>query len=826
MTPEYKPSQLESRWQSLWQKENVYSADHNRDGPPAYIVDMFPYPSGDSMHVGHPRGYVATDVYSRVKRMQGYRVLHPMGWDAFGLPAEETAIANQEYPSITVERNIEKFKSQLVRLGLGYDWSREVNTTSPDYYKHTQTIFLEIFKRGLAYYKTSTVNWCPELGTVLANEDVVDGLSERGEHPVLQQPMRQWTLGITQYASRLVDDLELLPQWPDKVKNAQRSWIGKSSGHEFSFATSVNIEIPVYTTKLETLMGVTFIALSPDSELAKRILTSAQNKDEIAAYIEESKRRSDRERLISKEKSGVRVHGVHAQHPITRESIPIIVADYVLSGVGSGAVMGVPAHDERDADTANLFNFPIVEVVTDTYLKNSGELTGLSIKEAREKIVDETGAVSVTRFKMRDWIFSRQRFWGEPFPIVWVEGLSAYEKLKAGNTKEWLPDQAVSYAHNGLDYFAVPVLPEYLSAVQLPIVDSYKHTGEPSGPLAAIDSWVHAFICPDTGRISSYAEEGMIPCQRETNTMPQWAGSSWYWLRYMDPANKDLPFSPESAEEWGPVTVYAGADHAVAHLIYARFWHKVLFDCGYVSFPEPFMRLEFLGYVLAADGSKISKRKGNSRNPDDVIDDVGADSFRLYELAIGPFEKAVPWIDDNLQGQKRFLDRLWRFCKKVLEANVAESSPEIEYYLNSCIKKVTNDVELFKFNTAVSSLMIFVNEAEKLDLSTLDLGRFVQVLAPFAPHFSEEIWCELGQSFSVHHTSWPSVNHSALVRDTVLIPIQINGKKRSEISVSVDASEETVKQLVLDDKHVIAWIEGKEVKRFIYVPQQIVNLVI
>lgn len=829
----FDPKKFEKKWQENWEESQIYKAEENSDKPTSFVADMFPYPSGSSMHVGHPRGYVATDVYSRFKRMNGFNVLHPMGWDAFGLPAEETAIENKEYPSITVERNIKTFKKQLQMLGLSYDWSREINTTDPEYYKQTQRLFLEFFKRGLAVNQTVPVNWCPELGTVLANEDIVNGKSERGGFPVFQMPMRQWVLLITKYADRLVDDLDLLPAWPDKVKNAQRAWIGKSEGYEFAFETSAGVSVPVFTTKLETLSGASFIVLAPENELVPQLLQHASNTKEVADYIEQAKQKTDLDRQVDTTKTGVVLEGVTAINKLTGAQIPVVVADYVLASYGTGAVMAVPDKDERDAEMAEVLGLPIPLVDT----KDLEDPTATNLKLS--KLVN---AQTMKRYKIRDWVFSRQRFWGEPFPIVWVQGKEAYEKIaQSSNIKPWLPEDAVTYTNEtGDTYFAVPVIPEFLNSMQLPKVKSYEPTGTLEGPLAGIPEWVNAFINTETGEISSEAKsqnsdspsnsENWIPVTRETNTMPQWAGSSWYWLRYMDPHNSAEPFSKDSAKFWGPVNVYSGADHAVAHLIYARFWHKVMMDAGMVDFPEPFLRLEFLGYILATDGTKISKRKGNSRSPEDVVAEVGADAFRVYEMFIGPFEKPAPWNDNDLIGSRRFLERVWKLVETVVAANKKSqvvTDEQAEIALHTAIEKVTNDIESFKFNTAIASLMICLNELSSSNVSLEDLKKFVQLIAPFAPHMAEELWESLNESAgSIHQTSWPEFNAEILKSNQIELPIQVNGKHRADISVPKDISEAELKPLVLAHANIQKHLEGKEPKKFIYVQGRIINLVV
>ncbi len=824
---EYDPGKIEKKWQQKWQNEGIYLVDVLSGKPPCFVIDMFPYPSGSSMHVGHPRGYVATDVYSRFKRMNGFNVLHPMGWDAFGLPAEETAIQNKEYPTATVHRNILKFKEQLIMLGIGYDWSREINTTDPAYYIHTQRIFLEFFRRGLALNNTVPVNWCPELGTVLANEDIVNGKSERGDHPVFQRPMRQWILAITKYADRLIDDLDKLPRWPEKVKNAQRNWIGRSEGHEFEFLTDTGVSIPVFTTRIETVPGATFIGLAPESDLLNKIMPYVSNAVEVRQYVEMSDQKTSLDRQVSNQKTGVVLKGLNAINPITGFLIPVIVTDYVLSSYGTGAIMGVPAHDNRDNDLAKAFGIPIIEVVENELIINAASLNGKTVADARKEIAERVDAKTQKRYKIRDWVFSRQRFWGEPFPIVWIEGRDRYEIIAKGPVGPWLPTQPVFYIEGSVEYFAVPVLPQFLGAMRLPQVDSYESTGTMEGPLAGIDEWVNAFLNPDTGEVLNHSGGvGWFSVRRETNTMPQWAGSSWYWLRYMDPQNEEAPFSKESSEYWGPVNLYAGADHAVAHLIYARFWHKVMQDAGMVDFPEPFERLEFLGYILAADGTKISKRKGNSRTPEEVVEQVGADAFRLYEMAIGPFEKAIPWNDNGLVGARRFLDRVWRLGEVVLEKNVEISDPIVLSSIHKAIKKVGDDIEAFKFNTAVSSLMICLNEIQDKNVSILDFKSYIALLAPFAPHVAEEIWSKYKGGKLVHASSWPKADRNLVMEDVVVLPIQINGKHRSEVRISVDTDEKAIKEMALQDPVIQKHLLGKELKKIVYVPSRIINIVV
>jgi leucyl-tRNA synthetase len=821
----FEPHSFERKWQQKWEKQGIHRVDDTKRRPKCFVMDMFPYPSGSSMHVGHPRGYVATDVYSRFKRMQGFDVLHPMGWDAFGLPAEETAIANNEYPAATVSRNIDKFRAQLTMLGLGYDWSREINTTDPGYYRHTQRIFLEFFRRGLAGNTVVPVNWCPALGTVLANEDIVDGKSERGGHPVYQTPMRQWVLAITKYADRLLNDLDLLPEWPDRIKNAQRNWIGRSEGHELRFATSALVSVEVFTTSIETLFGVTFLALAPDSDLTRNLKKFAVNEVEIDAYIESLAQTSKLHRQTTSS-GAVMLASVYATHPLNGAQIPIVIADYVLASYGTGAVMGVPAHDERDAQLAYSLDLPVVPVLDGGLLINSGSFDGKHAQEARSGIAEAVEATSRVRYKIRDWTFSRQRFWGEPFPIVWIAGHENFRAVAHGEVAQWLPEEPISHEADGVEYFAVPVLPAYLDAMRLPIVAAYRPTGNLDGPLAGIDQWVNAFIDPATGRIENTPEHGgWIPVRRETNTMPQWAGSSWYWLRYMDPHNDRLPFSQEAMQQWGQVDVYAGADHAVAHLIYARFWHKVMYDAGMVDFAEPFKRLEFLGHILAADGSKISKRSGNSRSPEEVVREVGADAFRLYEMFIGPFEKAIPWSDEGLTGTRRFLERTWSTARRVIDENAPTSETSALKALHRTLNKVGDDIEKFRFNTAVATLMSCLNEVQHRTISARDFSLFLFALAPFAPHITEEIWSSIGQPESIHLMPWPEANIELLHDEFITLPVQVNGKLRGNVVVKRDILETDLRTLSLNHAEVSTYVTERTLKKFIYVPGRIVNLV-
>jgi leucyl-tRNA synthetase len=613
------------------------------------------------------------------------------------------------------------------------------------------------------------------------------------------------------------------------VKNAQRAWIGKSEGYEFAFETSAGVSVSVFTTKLETLSGATFIVLAPENELVAKLLEHASNSAEVTSYIEQAKQKTDLDRQVDTTKTGVVISGVTATNKLTGAQIPIVVADYVLSSYGTGAVMAVPDQDERDKEMAEVLNLPVTPV---------DEKDLADAPQTNIKFASLVNAETKKRYKIRDWVFSRQRFWGEPFPIVWVKGIENYEKIsQSSNIKQWLPQEAVTYTNEaGEEFFAVPVIPEFLDSMQLPKVKSYEPTGTLEGPLAGIPEWVNASLNIETGEVKNQNEvspadsENWIAVNRETNTMPQWAGSSWYWLRYMDPHNSAEPFSKQSAKFWGPVDVYSGADHAVAHLIYARFWHKVMQDAGMVDFPEPFLRLEFLGYILATDGTKISKRKGNSRSPEDVVEEVGADAFRVYEMFIGPFEKPAPWNDNDLIGSRRFLERVWNLVETVVKANAkgeVKTDESAEIALHTAIEKVTSDIESFKFNTAIASLMICLNELSNSNVSLEDLKKFIQLVAPFAPHMAEELWKLTDESAqSIHLSQWPAVNSEILKSNKIELPIQVNGKHRGDITVSKDISEAELKPLVLAHENIQKYLEGKEPKKFIYVQGRIVNLVV
>ena len=842
----YPFDQIEPKWQAIWDERQIFhapnSGEKNFDSrkPKFYVLDMFPYPSGAGLHVGHPEGYTATDIIARYKRMRGFNVLHPMGWDAFGLPAEQYAIKSGQHPAVTTRENVAKFKSQLKRIGFSYDWQREINTTDPGYFKWTQWIFLQIYNswfnpktnkaepiktyRGknpdevrLAYVADVPVNWCPELGTVLANEEVVDGKSEVGGFPVVRRPMRQWMLRITAFAERLINELEGL-DWPEGIKLLQRNWIGRSEGAEIDFKIeNQDAKIRVFTTRPDTLYGGTFLVLAPEHSLVDLIVTEEQW-PAVRAYREKTARKSDLERAeLTKEKTGV-FTGAYAVNPANSKKIPIWIADYVLLGYGTGAIGGVPAHDERDLEFAKKFDLPIVEVVQPTGKEpaigftgegiaiNSPIINGLTSAQAKRKIaawLEERGqGKRAINYKLRDWLFSRQRYWGEPFPIVW-------ESEADGQHRK----------HRALDQTELPVVP--------PPLEDYKPTGTGEPPLAKAKDWIR------------YSKEAA----RETNVMPQWAGSCWYYLRFCDPWN-DKRFVGEKAEKYwmggpkpGGVDLYVGGtEHAVLHLLYARFWHKVLFDLGYVSKPEPFQRLVNQGIILGEDNQKMSKSRGNIVNPDDVIEQYGADAFRCYEMFMGPLEQMKPWSMRGVEGIARFLARVWRLMMSENQAGKWELSSAVQdvdltkaqqKILHATIKKVTGDIESLSFNTAISQMMIFVNAfttAESIPLSAMQT--FLILLNPFAPHLSSELWENLKLPGQITEQPWPGYDEKFLIEDEVEIVIQVNGKVRDRMNMSIQASEEELKAAALANPKIQQLIAGKIVQKTVIVPKKLVNIVV
>ncbi|GGH87758.1 leucyl-tRNA synthetase [Pullulanibacillus pueri] len=802
----YDHRKIEKKWQSYWAEHKTFSTNTDSEKDKYYVLDMFPYPSGAGLHVGHPEGYTATDILARFKRMQGYEVLHTIGWDAFGLPAEQYALDTGNNPREFTNHNINNFRRQLKSLGFSYDWEREINTTDPEYYKWTQWIFLKLYEKGLAYIDEVPVNWCPALGTVLANEEVIDGKSERGGHPVVRKPMKQWMLKITEYAERLLNDLDKV-DWPEHIKEMQRNWIGKSEGAEITFdVEGFDEKITVFSTRPDTLYGATYVVLAPEHALVDKI-TTPERAETVDIYRREVQSKSDLERTeLSKEKTGVFTGG-YAINPVNGEKLPIWIADYVLITYGSGAIMAVPAHDERDWEFAKKFELPIVEVVSggnvdqaayteDGIHVNSGFLDGLGKKEAIDQMIDWLEAHKAgerkTTYRLRDWLFSRQRYWGEPIPILHLED---------GTIK--------------------PV-PEEELPLTLPEMEEIKPSGTGESPLALAEDWVNT-IDPETG----------MKARRETNTMPQWAGSCWYYLRFIDPKNKEVLADPDKLKKWLPVDVYiGGAEHAVLHLLYARFWHKVLFDVGVVPTEEPFQKLFNPGMILGENNEKMSKSKGNVVNPDDIVHAYGADSLRLYEMFMGPLDASIAWSNEGLDGARRFLDRVWRLLvteEGTLSAKVKETvdvSEEYERVYHQTVKKVTEDISHLRFNTAISQMMVFVNESNKQDtIPTAFVEGFVKLLSPIVPHLAEELWEILGQSSSISLENWPTYDESKLVESTVEVVLQINGKVRSKIKVAKDTAKAALEKAALDDEIIKEKISGQTIRKVIVVPGKLVNIV-
>ena len=810
----YNHKTIEPKWQKYWSENKTFKTGTDSKKPKYYVLDMFPYPSGSGLHVGHALGYVATDIVARFKRMKGFNVLHPMGWDAFGLPAEQYAIKTGTHPSITTAENISNFKRQINQLGFSYDWSKEINTTDPNYYKWTQWIFLQLYNKGLAYEEEVAVNWCPELRTVLANEEVVDGKSEIGGHPVYRTPMKQWILKITKYAESLLDGLDDL-DWPENIKELQRNWIGKSDGVELGFVIDgyPNEKIEVYTTRPDTLFGATYMVLAPEHPLAKKIVTDEKSSD-LDTYIEETQKKSDFDRTeVNKDKTGI-FTGSYAINPFSGEKMEIWVADYVLISYGTGAIMAVPGHDERDWEFATKYSLPIKEVVEggditkaaftakgDATLVNSEHedtlsLNGLNVEEAIKQSIDfieKHGLGSGTvNYKLRDWLFSRQRYWGEPFPIVHTD-----DKIKTVDESE-LP-------------------------VELPEVENYKPSDDGKSPLSTINDWVEV---KDTS--------GNIVGLRETNTMPQWAGSCWYYLRFTDPSNHTEAWSKENENYWMPVDLYIGGqEHAVLHLLYARFWHHVLYDLGLLSTKEPFKKLYNQGMILGDDGSKMSKSRGNVINPEDIIDQYGADSMRLYEMFMGPLNKSKPWNTKGLQGCYRFINKLWSIIVDEdgnLSSKVQEDvtlDKETLHIHHTTVKKVGSDIENLHFNTAVSQLMIYCNHLQKCDQISKDLiADLVKISAPFMPHLSEELWSLLGHNESISNISWPEFDEGLTQSDEVEVAVQVNGKLRANISLDVDSDEETAVNAALELEKVQNYTSQGSIVKTIYVPNRLLNFVV
>lgn len=794
---DYKYLEIEKKWQDYWDAKKTFKVEKDDSKPKYYVLDMFPYPSGSGLHVGHPEGYTASDIIARYKRMKGFNVLHPMGWDSFGLPAENYAIKTGTHPSITTENNIQTFKKQLKMLGFSFDWDREVATSNVDYYRWTQWLFVQMYNKGLAYESEMNVNWCPALKTVLANEEVVNGKSEVGGHPVIRKPMKQWMLKITEYADRLLEDLEDL-DWPENIKEMQRNWIGKSVGAQVKFKTEAGQEIEVFTTRPDTLFGATYMVLAPEHDLVAQI-TTADKKIEVEAYIAKAALKSDLERTeLNKDKTGVHT-GAYAINPVNGKKIPVWISDYVLATYGTGAIMAVPAHDQRDWEFAKEFKLEIIPVLEGGNIEeaaftedgkhiNSDFLDGLGKEEAIDKMIawleeKNLGKKSIN-YKLRDWLFSRQRYWGEPFPL-----------LKDAKTGE-----------------VVRVLTEDELPVVLPEVEKYEPSGTGESPLATIDEWLY-FTDPVTGR----------EVRRETNTMPQWAGSCWYYLRYIDPSNTEKPWETSLEKYWLPVDLYIGGkEHAVMHLLYARFWHKIFYDLGLVSTKEPFKTYRYQGMILGEDGEKMSKSRGNVINPDGVVEEYGADTLRLYEMFMGPLDRDKPWSMNGVKGVYGFMSKAFKVFGN--SEYWTEDSEETKKLLHKTIKKVTEDIEEMKFNTAISQMMIFANHcAKEKKFSKETASLFALVLSPFAPHVGEEIWSLTGHNESIAYAAWPTFDPALVKDDLITMAIQVMGKTKGTIDVPADISKDEF--LKLAKEKVEKFLEGKTIVKEIYVPGKICNFV-
>ena len=803
----YNHEVIERKWQHYWKEHKTFKTEEIADKQKYYVLDMFPYPSGQGLHVGHPEGYTATDIMARMKRMQGKNVLHPMGWDAFGLPAEQYALKTGHNPRDFTAKNIKTFKRQIRSLGFSYDWDREINTTDPKYYKWTQWIFEQLYKRGLAYEDNIEVNWAPDFmgGTVVANEEVVDGKTERGGYPVYRVPMRQWVLRITAYADRLIDDLDDL-DWPESIKEQQRNWIGRSRGASVFFQVKGHPDdkIEVFTTRPDTLFGATYMVLAPEHDLVSKI-TTPDHAAEVKAYEDKVSRKSDLERTdLNKDKSGV-FTGAYGINPMTGKEVPIWIGDYVLESYGTGAIMAVPAHDERDYDFAKKFDLPIVPVIEggntdeEAYTGdgphfNSGFMDGMgkddAIKAAIDWLTDHKAGHEKVNFRLRDWIFSRQRYWGEPIPVIhWEDGETT-------------------------------LVPEDELPLRLPKAKDISVSGGKESPLANLDDWVN--VVDKNGRKG----------KRETNTMPQWAGSSWYWLRYMDPHNDHAIASPEKLKYWSPVDLYVGgAEHAVLHLLYARFWHKFLYDLGVVPTKEPFQKLVNQGMILGTNHEKMSKSKGNVINPDDIVEQYGADTLRVYEMFMGPIDAAKPWSTEGIHGAYHWLDRVWRLLiddnNHLRDRVTTINDGTLDKIYNQTVKIVSDDFEHMRFNVGISQMMIFVNDAYKADSLPISyMEGFVKLLSPVAPHIAEELWSILGHDGTITYEKWPSYDASKLVENTVQVVIQVNGKVRSHINVARDLAKDKVEEAAKNDENVEKYLEGKTVRKVIVIPNKIVNIVV
>ncbi|ARJ71623.1 leucine--tRNA ligase [Latilactobacillus sakei] len=803
----YDHRAVEQKWQAYWQSHKSFKTTEDKDKKNFYALDMFPYPSGQGLHVGHPEGYTATDILARMKRMQGFNVLHPMGWDAFGLPAEQYALDTGNNPADFTQKNINTFKRQINSLGFSYDWDREVNTTDPDFYKWTQWIFEKMYEKGLAYEAEVAVNWSPDLGTVVANEEVIDGKTERGGYPVYRKPMRQWMLKITAYADRLIDDLDLV-DWPESVKDMQRNWIGRSKGAEVSFSVeNHDANIDVFTTRADTMFGVSYIVMAPEHKLVADITTPEQ-KAAVDAYLKEIEHKSDLERTdLAKDKTGA-FTGAYAINPVNGERLPIWISDYVLASYGTGAVMAVPAHDPRDWEFAKKFGLPLKPVVSGGnpeeavhtepgVMINSDFLDGLDKQAAIDKMIPwlvehKVGHEQIS-YKLRDWLFSRQRYWGEPIPIIhWEDGTTS-------------------------------VVPEDQLPLELPLTSDIKPSGTGESPLANLTDWLN--VTDENGRKG----------RRETNTMPQWAGSSWYYLRYIDPKNPDKLADFDKLKDWLPVDMYiGGAEHAVLHLLYVRFWHKFLYDIGVVPTKEPFQHLYNQGMILGDNHEKMSKSKGNVVNPDDVVDRFGADTLRLYEMFMGPLDASISWSEKGLAGARKFLDRVWRlYTEEDTDENdqlsskiVADNNDQLKKVYNETVKKVTEDFESMHFNVAISQLMVFINDAYKADTFPREYAEgFVKLLAPIAPHMMEELWAMLGHDDSISYVDWPTFDPAALIANEVEVIFQVNGKLKAKVTVAKDTPKEELEAMAKANEKVAEFIADKTVRKVIAIPNKLVNIV-
>ena len=799
----YNHKAVEPKWQEIWEEKGVFHALDNSDKEKFYALIEFPYPSGQGLHVGHPRPYTALDTVARKRRLQGYNVLYPIGWDAFGLPTENYAIKNHIHPEIVTKNNIARFKKQIQSLGISFDWSREINTTDPDYYRWTQWIFIQLFKKGLAYKKEMNVNWCTSCKCVLANEEVVNGVCERCGSEVVHKVKSQWMLKITEYADRLINDLDLV-DYPERVKAQQKNWIGRSTGAEVDFTTTTGDILTVYTTRADTLYGATYMVISPEHPLIEKWADKLGNMDEIRAYQAAAARKSDFERTeVAKDKTGVKLDGVKAINPVNNTEIPIFISDYVLVSYGTGAIMAVPAHDTRDWEFAKKFDLPIIEVVkggnvqeeafTDCatgIMVNSGMLDGLNVDDAKKKIIEwlttEGKGHAKVNYKLRDWVFSRQRYWGEPIPIVHCD--------KCG----FVP----------IDESELPL--------RLPMVESYEPTDTGESPLANMTDWIST-TCPCCGG----------KAQRETDTMPQWAGSSWYFLRYMDPHNNEALASKEALEYWSPVDWYnGGMEHTTLHLLYSRFWHKFLYDIGVVPTSEPYAKRTSHGMILGENGEKMSKSRGNVVNPDDIVNEYGADTMRLYEMFIGDFEKAAPWSQASIRGCRRFVERYWNLQNILIDGDTIR--PELEVSFHKAIKKVGEDIENIKFNTAIAALMALINDISNVkSINKEELRVFSILLNPFAPHVTEEVYeaCKLGEGI-LAEAAWPAYDESKCIDESIEIVVQVNGKIKAKLNVPVDATKDEMLTLAKAESKVLAAIEGKTLIKEIAVPKKLVNLVI